>query len=454
MIRTKAGELVARSTADLSVLQGLIAEILLGLIEYPLTAFVFLMYLFVMNLKMTLLVFFMVPLIALLIRLFGRKVKKNSTYVQNATADVTSAYHETLLCLKLVHEYFTGKRESERFRDLAENLYKKVMRWNRWHLGLGPLMDTVVFLVMPAILIVGKVYFHHTLGELLAMAYAFSRVYRPIKRLALVNNHIKTLQGATDRVFEIMRTVPEIRDKDGAEVLSRRKGTIEFKNVNFAYAPNEPVLKDVSFTLEAGEMAAFVGSTGAGKSTLLDLIPRFYDVTGGAILIDGHDVRDVTLESLRKRIGIVNQDILLFNETIRYNISYGDPEKSADEVESAARAAYAHDFIMAQPKGYETSIGDMGSLLSGRSTSADRHRQGHSGGARHLDAGRGRIRPGCRERRTRSKGHRRAERDADHSHRGPSAQHHSQSRPYFCPGSRPNRRIRQSVRTDGEKRAL
>ncbi|EFK07749.1 putative Lipid A export ATP-binding/permease protein MsbA [delta proteobacterium NaphS2] len=363
--KTKAGELVARSTADLSVLQGLIAEILLGLIEYPLTAFVFLMYLFVMNLKMTLLVFFMVPLIALLIRLFGRKVKKNSTYVQNATADVTSTYHETLLCLKLVHEYFTGKRESERFSDLAENLYKKVMRWNRWHLGLGPLMDTVVFLVMPAILIVGKVYFHHTLGELLAMAYAFSRVYRPIKRLALVNNHIKTLQGATDRVFEIMRTVPEIRDKDGAEVLSRRKGTIAFKNVNFAYAPDEPVLRDVSFTLEAGEMAAFVGSTGAGKSTLLDLIPRFYDVTGGAILIDGHDVRDVTLESLRKRIGIVNQEILLFNETIRYNISYGDPEKSADEVESAARAAYAHDFIMAQPKGYETSIGDMGSLLSG-----------------------------------------------------------------------------------------
>jgi ATP-binding cassette, subfamily B, bacterial MsbA len=197
------------------------------------------------------------------------------------------------------------------------------------------------------------------------MAYAFSRVYRPIKRLALVNNHIKTLQGATERVFEIMRTVPDIRDKKGAKILSRRKGTIEFKNVNFAYAPNEPVLKDLSFTLQAGEMAAFVGSTGAGKSTLLDLIPRFYDVTGGAILIDGYDVRDVTVESLRKRIGIVNQEILLFNETIRYNISYGDPERSVDEIESAARAAYAHDFIMVQPKGYETSIGDMGSLLSG-----------------------------------------------------------------------------------------
>jgi ATP-binding cassette, subfamily B, bacterial MsbA len=363
--KVKAGELVARSTADLSVLQGLIAEILLGLIEYPLTALVFLVYLFVMNLKMTLLVFFMVPLIALLIRLFGRKVKRNSTYVQNATADVTSTYHETLMCLKLVHAFFTGKRETERFSDLAENLYQKVMRWNRWHLGLGPLMDTVVFLVMPAILIVGKVYFHHTLGELLAMAYAFSRVYRPIKRLALVNNHIKTLQGATDRVFEIMRTVPDIRNKKDAKVLSRQKGTIEFDHVNFAYAPEEPVLRDVSFKLGAGEMAAFVGSTGAGKSTLLDLIPRFYDVTGGAILIDGNDVRDVTLQSLRQRIGIVNQEILLFNDTIRYNIGYGNPEKSFSEIESAARAAYAHDFIMVQPKGYDTTVGDMGSLLSG-----------------------------------------------------------------------------------------
>ena len=363
--KTKAGELVARSTADLSVLQGLIAEILLGLIQYPLTALVFLMYLFVMNLKMTLLVFFMVPLIAILIRLFGRKVKKNSTHVQDATAGVTSAYHETLLCIKLVQEFFTGKRESERFSDLAEILYKKVMRWNRWHLGLGPLMDTVVFLVMPAILIVGKVYFHHTLGELLAMAYAFSRVYRPIKRLALVNNHIKTLQGATDRVFEIMRTVPDIRDKEGAKALSPKKGTIEFDHVNFAYAPTEPVLNDVSFTLKEGEMVAFVGSTGAGKSTLLDLIPRFYDVTGGAIFIDGNDVRDVTLKSLRKRIGIVNQEILLFNETISYNISYGNPEKSSIEIEAAAKEAYAHDFIMAQSKGYDTTVGDMGSLLSG-----------------------------------------------------------------------------------------
>ena len=346
-------------------MQGLIAEVLLGLIEHPLTALVFLVYLFVMNLKLTLLVFFVVPLIALLVRIFGKKVKKHSFRVQEATAEVTSAYHETLLCLKLVHGFFMGKSEVRRFSELAENLYKRIMHWNRWQMGLGPMMDSVVFLVLPAVLIVGKVYFHHTLGELMAMAYAFSRVYRPIKRLALVNNQIKTLQGATKRVFAIMGTVPDIRDNSGAKPLPRHNQSIEFSGVSFGYSPEDLVLKDVSFCLKPWEMAAFVGSTGAGKSTLLALIPRFYDVTKGKILIDGKDVRDVTLRSLRKQIGIVNQEILLFNQTIQYNISYGNPEKSQEEIIAAAKAAQAHGFIMTQPKGYQTMVGDQGSLLSG-----------------------------------------------------------------------------------------
>ena len=363
--KEKSGELIARSTADLAVVQGLIAEVLLGLIEYPLTALVFLIYLFVMNLKLTLLVFFAVPLIALLVRLFGRKVKKHSFRVQEAIAQVTSAYHENLLCLKLVQGFFMGRSEVKRFSELAENLYKKVMHWNRWQLGLGPMMDTVVFLVMPAVLIVGKVYFHHTLGEIMAMAYAFSRLYRPIKRLALVNNQIKTLQGATKRVFAIMARVPDIRDNARAKLLPRHNQSIEFDSVSFGYSPDDLVLKDISFRLKRGEMVAFVGSTGAGKSTLLDLIPRFYDVTKGSITIDGNDVRNVTLESLRKQIGIVNQETLLFNQTIQYNISYGSPQKSREEMIDAAKAANAHDFILAQPKGYQTMVGDLGSLLSG-----------------------------------------------------------------------------------------
>lgn len=363
--KRKAGELIARSTADLAVMQGLIAEVLMGLIQHPLTAVVFLIYLFVMNFKLTLLVFVVVPLIALLVRLFGRKVKKHSAKVQDATADVTSAYHETLLCLKLVHGFFTGKGEVRRFSDLAEYLYKRVMHFNRWELGLGPMMDSVVFLVMPGVLIVGKVYFHHTLGELMAMAYAFSRAYRPIKRLAMVNNNLKTLQGATARVFHIMGTESDIRDPVGAKVLPRHEKDIRFDGVRFGYSSDHPVLKDLSFCLQAGEMVAFVGSTGAGKSTLLNLIPRFYDVTGGGITIDGTDIRSVTLHSLRRQIGLVNQETLLFNETVAYNIGYGNFQAGMADIERVARAAHAHDFIRHLPRGYETPVGDQGSLLSG-----------------------------------------------------------------------------------------
>ena len=193
----KSGELIARATADLTVMQGLIASVLTGLIENPLTATVFLCYLLIMNFRLTVLVFVVVPVIVGLVRLFGRKVKKHSIRVQDATAQVTSAYQETLLCLRLVHGFFTGNREVSRFSVLADQLYQRVMHWSRWQLGLSPMMDATVFMVLPGILIFGKIYFHHTLGELISMVYAFSRVYAPIKRLAMVNNNLKTLQGAT-----------------------------------------------------------------------------------------------------------------------------------------------------------------------------------------------------------------------------------------------------------------
>ena len=361
----KAGELISRSTADLTVMQERIANTLIGLIQHPLTALVFLIYLFLMNYKLTLLVFFSVPLIVGLIRLFGRKVKKHSSRVQEAVSHVTSAYQETLLCLKVVQGFCMDENESKKFRLMTDRLYKKVMRWNRWYLGIGPMMDSTVFLVLPAVLILGKVYFHHTLGELMSIIYAFSRVYSPIKNLARVNNELKTLQGATERVFGIMKTIPGIKDRPGAKILPRHRESIELKEVHFLFEPGVPVLKDISLKIEAGEFAAFVGSTGAGKSTLLDLIPRFYDVTGGSISIDGIDIRDITLESLRQQIGIVSQEVLLFHDTIANNISCGCPGKSREEIIKAAKAAHANGFIMAQPDGYQTVVGDRGTLLSG-----------------------------------------------------------------------------------------
>jgi subfamily B ATP-binding cassette protein MsbA len=226
-------------------------------------------------------------------------------------------------------------------------------------------MDATGFIILPGVFIVGKLYFHHSLGELVSLLYAYSKVYAPIKSLARVNNELRTLQGATERVFDIMKTIPDIRDCSGALDLPRHRESIEFKDVSFSYEPGVPVLQDISLTIKAGEMIALVGSTGAGKSTLLELLPRFYDVTKGRIAIDGVDIRDVTLSSLRKQISTVSQEVLLFHDTIADNIRYGHPEKGMEEVMEAAKAAHAHDFITAQPLGYDSVVGDRGTLLSG-----------------------------------------------------------------------------------------
>ncbi len=363
--KRRAGELISRATADLTVMQGMIANILIGLVQNPLTALAFLLYLLVMNYKLTLLVFFVGPLIIGLVRILGRKVKKHSTRVQDAISEVTSAYQESLLCLKVIQGFCMDKVESNKFRLLADRLYKKVMHFNRWFLAVGPMMDSTVFLVLPGVLIVGKMFFHHTLGEMISMIYAFSRVYAPIKGLARVSAELRTLQGATERVFGIMKTIPEIEDRPTAKILPRHRESIEFKGVSFYYEPGMPVLEDISFRVENGEMVAFVGSTGAGKSTLLDLVSRFYDVTKGSITIDGIDIREVTLESLRRQISVVSQEILLFHDSISNNIKYGYPERGMEEVIEAAKAAHAHDFIMDQSKGYDTVVGDRGTLLSG-----------------------------------------------------------------------------------------
>ncbi len=363
--QTKSGELIARATADLTVTQALVSNIIVGIIQYPLTILVFLAYLVFMNYRLTLLVFIAVPLIVGLVRLFGRKAKKHATRVQDAVAQVTSAYQEALLCLKVVQGFFTAEREARAFGTLAQNLYEKVMRWSKWYLGLGPMMDVSVFLLLPAVFIVGKIYFQHTLGELMSIVYAFSRVYSPVKRLAGVNSELRTLQGATERVFEIMGTEVDIREDPNSRPLERFKREIQFHDVSFNYASSELILKDISFMVRAGEMVAIVGTSGAGKSTLLDLIPRFYDVTSGSITIDGSDVRGVTLGSLRKQIGVVNQEIMLFHDTVANNISYGNSDTSMSKIVAAAKAAHAHGFIKALPNGYETRIGDRGSLLSG-----------------------------------------------------------------------------------------
>jgi len=363
--KRKSGELIARATADLTVMQGLISQILIGLVQQPLTAAVFVFYLLLMNWKLTAMTIIVAPCIVGLVRLFGRKVKKHSIRVQDATAEVTSSYQEIILLLKVIKGFCRGPYEAERFSKLAHTLYQRVMHWRRWQLGIGPMMDVSVFLILPAVLLIGKTYFHHSLGEIIAILYAFARAYSPVKNLARLNNNLKTLQGATTRVFEIMHTMPDIQDTPWSKEMPRLTHTLEFSHVYFGYDPGNPVLRDITFTAHAGEMLAFVGSTGAGKSTLLDLIPRFYDVDSGAIMIDGMDIREATLESLHGQIAIVSQESLLFHDTIANNINYNGGRYSQEDIERATKIAHAHEFIVALPHGYHTVVGDRGTLLSG-----------------------------------------------------------------------------------------
>ena len=363
--KRKIGELIARATADLTVMQANIGNVIIGLIRQPLTTIVFLIYLFFMNWRLTLITIIVAPIIVSLIRIFGRKIKKHSARVQDATAEVTSSYQEILLLLKVIKGFCMGHYESKKFRFLAENLYKKVMHWNRYRLGMGPMMDSTLFLILPLILITGKVYFNHTLGEIVAMLYAYAAAYKPIKELARINNNLKTLQGATTRLFDIMGTVPGIQDKPKAKPIPKFKDTIEFSHVSFGYRPDKMVLTDISFKVHAGETVAFVGPTGAGKSTLLDLLPRFYDVNEGSITIDGIDIRNATIESVRDQISIVGQESLLFHDTIASNINYNKGNYTREDIENAARLAQAHNFIITLPDGYKTIVGDRGALLSG-----------------------------------------------------------------------------------------
>ncbi len=363
--KEKSGELISRATADLTVMQTSMVSILSGLVQHPLTALAALIYLLFQNWRLTLFTLFIGPVIIGLIRLFGRKAKKHITRVQDALSVVTSAYQESLLCLKVIQGFCMEKGVSHKFRELADYLYKKVMHYNRWFLAQGPMMDPTAWFAILVVIIVGKTLFRPTLGELMAMFLAFQRLYTPIRNLARINAELRTIQGATERVFGIIKTIPEITDRPDAKVLPKHEESIEFIGVSFSYGPGIPVLENLSFKVNKGQMVAIVGSTGAGKSTLLDLVPRFYDVTEGKITIDGTDIREVTLESLRKQISIVSQEILLFHDTIINNIRYGCQEKGMEDVVAAAKAAHAHDFIMEQSHGYDTVVGDRGALLSG-----------------------------------------------------------------------------------------
>ncbi len=315
-----------------------------------------------------------VPFIVVSARRIGHRVRHTTRGGQDKLADVQNILHETITGNRIVKAFGTELWESLRFHGASNRLFRANLRWVRAFALSSPLMDLFGAIAAAMLLLLGRDKINHhvfSTGTFVAFIVAVFKLYEPVRKFALYNNSFQQALGASSSIFQFMDEKDEVREKIHATTLPNFRQSVRFEHVNFSYGSNgsgEPapdVLRDIHLEVQKGEVLAIVGSSGAGKSTLVHLIPRFFDVGGGRILVDGHDVREVTLSSLRRQIGIVTQDTILFNDTVRNNIAYGQPHVSQARVVQAAKAALAHDFIQKLPEGYETVIGERGLLLSG-----------------------------------------------------------------------------------------
>jgi len=313
-----------------------------------------------------------IPIIIFSAVRIGRRVRSTTRTGQDQLADVQNILHETITGNRIVKAFGMESWEVARFRKAAQRLFRANLRSVAAAAISSPLMDVFGAVAVALLLLLGREQIARnelTLGAFIAFVAAVLSMYNPVRKFAVFNNSFQQALGASSQLFKFMDTEDVVTEKPGAKPLPRFANNIRFDDVSFSYQSDgeesREILRGIDLEVRRGEVLAIVGSSGAGKSTLVHLIPRFFDVTSGRILVDDHDVRDVTLPSLRSQVGIVTQETVLFNDTVRNNIAYGQPHVHMKEVEAAARAARAHDFILALPAGYDTVIGERGVRLSG-----------------------------------------------------------------------------------------
>ena len=322
------------------------------------------------NLAWVLLLF--LPVIIFSSRKIGTRVRHTTRHGQDKLAEIQNILHETITGNRIVKAFNTEDWEISRFRNAARRLFRANLRSVAATAISSPLMDVLGIIGIALLILIGRARIAHNQmapGAFIAFITAVFSLYNPVRKFALFYNNFQQALGASSEIFKFMDIEDDVPEKPRAKVLPKFSDSVRFERVSFAYAnegeePHE-VLRDINLEVRHGEVLAIVGSSGAGKSTLVHLIPRFFDVTAGRLLIDDYDVRDVTLASLRAQVGIVTQETVLFNDTVRNNIAYGQPQVLQKDVEAAARAALAHDFILALPAGYDTVIGERGVRLSG-----------------------------------------------------------------------------------------
>lgn len=365
----RTGNLISRVMNDVNVVNSGISASFYTLIREPLLVIVYLVLSLVLSWKLTLIAFVVFPLVLAVIARIGRRVRTESRIVQERLADLTSVLHETITGVKVVKAFGMEEFENRKFGGENEKYLRTIMKIARIRNLASPSTEFLSALAGGVIIWYGgmQVLALDTMkaSEFLGLIFALFQLLPPIKELSSVNNRIQEATAAGLRIFEILDTEPLIRDAPNPVEVRDFRQAIQFHKVCFEYDEGDRVLINVSLTIRKGEAVAIVGPSGAGKSTLVDLVPRFYDPTSGRITIDGVDLRDVELKSLRDKIGIVTQETILFNDTVKNNIAYGMQDCSLNRVVDAARAANAHKFITDMPKGYETVIGERGVKISG-----------------------------------------------------------------------------------------
>ncbi|MGB5995314.1 MAG: lipid A export permease/ATP-binding protein MsbA [Candidatus Deferrimicrobiaceae bacterium] len=363
------GVLMSRVTNDVGIMQGAVTEAVTGLIKDVFSALFLVGVIFYRDWRMALVGLVALPLAIWPIARFGQKLRRTSIRTQEVTGGLTSHLQETISGAKLVKSFGAEEYEVDRFATRNAKLFRLSMKVVKVQAMTSPLSEMFAGVGAAAVIFYGGysvVNGQSTPGNFFSFMTALFMLYAPVKSLSRINNVIQQGIAAAGRVFEVLDTLPDVEERKDALSLEGIEHGIEFDHVDFRYSEEgENILKDITFRVSPGTLAAIVGSSGAGKTTLVDLLPRFYDPQSGAIRIDGTDIRDVSLSSLRSLIGIVSQHTILFNDTLRNNIAYGMPGASMERIEEAARRANAHPFIIRMPEGYQTVIGEQGLKLSG-----------------------------------------------------------------------------------------
>jgi len=355
------GELMSRISADIERVQSAASDTLADGLKQGATAIFMVGTILYIDWKLSLASFVLLPLVLLPTAWFGKRLRSLSRSNQQEMAEMSGVIYEAFSGNRIVKAFLMESEENRRFSGVTRRLFRTNMRQKMTHALSSPLMEIVGVFVVAAYIVYASD--QNKPGELLVFIFALVQLYDAVRRMSGINNSFQQGFGASERIFEILE-MPQESDT-GTVQLGPLSNTIEFDDVTFAYNPGTPVLCNVSFRVNRGEVVAIVGASGAGKSTLVNLVPRFFDVTSGTIRADGRDLRECTLESLRRQIAVVTQDVILFDDTIQANIAYGDPNATAESVRQAAKAALADDFVSAFPEKYGTRIGERGLRLSG-----------------------------------------------------------------------------------------